>query len=1002
MINPQTGTRTRTTAPSTQYPWLTGDDAANFIDYNEMAPGAMSQLQLNWHNPDYHRSNSSIATAYGMDWYNRNIAPTTAPISMAQDATWEDYAFQVIRRDYGNQLYDTSSNRWRRQSDWFGFVQPDRYVRNESLIHLGDFMGMDSWGDQFQTTDDIIDYAYGEGARQDVHHGTVDTNEAQYLVPHARGVYNYERNEYEHLQSQFERERERFAELVPDDYNIEGFNNASNALLRTWTTNLNALYQRTDNEASRIAMTQELNNLREINNAIQDHGVSSQEITQLVNQMSEAPLPIRVNYTPPERADLPVPTVHLMNIERKLTTRAGDQIADLYQGMRDAVETGVRGSTEARREFFEQFLRDIREGNADEIPYWAQEEAMTQIDELLESRGNYPDDIGDEQKYEEYQDIVDEPSEVQVVDQELRQFQEDFVAYSRNTMRRDYYRVLQENPDITFEDAFREVNDYPASYDPFQRPNRFEEVWRNSFQEAEDAVASGTNLDTAVYDQPLPLGQEWDINTPIQNSEEYMWGDLIEVGRDTTLPMADEVDVPDADGDLFDLFENQEAMDYGPGFNAEYSPETEAVYEQVAQELVDIGTVSFEEVTAMTANEIMALAGNAVSSGLFAIPQLVEFAPVLDRTWHHLFPTDEERIANEAAYTNQQNLLQEQDGLTQMNGQQAYVAIGGFWYRATVQNAVQLNQYGYNEFNVATVTLDDIAASGENQKYASGPRQQITVPIERGAFVLNTGPDGWTPDLIAHWQPYADTTVESYTTGERAIDHTGEQILYDGKWRTLQTVRMYGPNPVTGETNDQAVLVWEDGTTSTVARHISLKSRYWGEGGDQPDTTLEREPQNVVQRTGTERVPTRPTDTTTEHVPQNVVQHTGTQTPLPTAQRADPDTQGVMSYLLREHNEVYTIWRNPEYTGTDENRVERIFGGVVPFLSYNSDGHPILTDDKEIDHHGHTEFNMVHRASLELQEQATGTVSLENDANIQQTSPDETPTPTTQGETPNP
>ena len=71
------------------------------------------------------------------------------------------------------------------------------------------------------------------------------------------------------------------------------------------------------------------------------------------------------------------------------------------------------------------------------------------------------------------------------------------------------------------------------------------------------------------------------------------------------------------------------------------------------------------------------------------------------------------------------------------------------------------------------------------------------------------------------------------------------------------------------------------------------------------------------------------------------------------------DVRTVMSYLKREHNEVYTTWRNPKYTGYDENRVQRIFGNVVPFLAYNSEGHPILMNDNELDHHGHTEFNMV-------------------------------------------
>ena len=95
-----------------------------------------------------------------------------------------------------------------------------------------------------------------------------------------------------------------------------------------------------------------------------------------------------------------------------------------------------------------------------------------------------------------------------------------------------------------------------------------------------------------------------------------------------------------------------------------------------------------------------------------------------------------------------------------------------------------------------------------------------------------------------------------------------------------------------------------------------------------------------------------------------------------------------MSYLQREHNEVYTIWKNPEYTGTDPSRVERIFGGVVPFMSYNSEGHPILMNDQELNHHGHSEFNMVHVSSMELQEQSAGQVDTTNTAQVQQTNTD--------------
>ena len=104
------------------------------------------------------------------------------------------------------------------------------------------------------------------------------------------------------------------------------------------------------------------------------------------------------------------------------------------------------------------------------------------------------------------------------------------------------------------------------------------------------------------------------------------------------------------------------------------------------------------------------------------------------------------------------------------------------------------------------------------------------------------------------------------------------------------------------------------------------------------------------------------------------------------------DHPEVMSYLHKEHNEVYTIWKNPNYTGTDPNRVERIFGGVVPFMSYNSEGHPILVNDQELDHHGHTEFNMVNISPIEMQEQATGQVNVENEATITQTTQNDEPT----------
>ena len=58
-------------------------------------------------------------------------------------------------------------------------------------------------------------------------------------------------------------------------------------------------------------------------------------------------------------------------------------------------------------------------------------------------------------------------------------------------------------------------------------------------------------------------------------------------------------------------------------------------------------------------------------------------------------------------------------------------------------------------------------------------------------------------------------------------------------------------------------------------------------------------------------------------------------------------------------------------------------------MSYNSQGHPILVNDQELDHHGHSEFNMVHIAPMEMQELAQGQVNVENDAVVNQTNQNE-------------
>ena len=310
-----------------------------------------------------------------------------------------------------------------------------------------------------------------------------------------------------------------------------------------------------------------------------------------------------------------------------------------------------------------------------------------------------------------------------------------------------------------------------------------------------------------------------------------------------------------------------------------------------------------------------------------------------------------------------------------VQGQQAYININGHWHLGEVSNAMVLDTMGYSKFPTATVEIEYLSGGRH------GGTETYTVPIQNTSFRLA---DDWQPDHVARWQPYTDPSQEYPTSARRVTDHIGEQILYDGQWRTLASVRAFDPrgNPMTGVVNTDTTLIWEDGTQTLLTNNTPLTYRIWGEEED----PVERVPQNVVQRTGTQRsTPTTPVET-----------HQRAETTFDQLEPTEPTGQQVMSYLHREHNEVYTTWRAPNYTGTDPNRVERIFGGVVPFMSYNSEGHPILVNDQELDHHGHTEFNMVHIAPMEMAELAQGQVNVENEATVNQTNNE----PTSEGNSP--
>jgi len=650
-------------------------------------------------------------------------------------------------------------------------------------------------------------------------------------------------------------------------------------------------------------------------------------------------------------------------------------------------------------------------------------------------------------------------------DVEFREYAQQIKDYHNSVLRQDYFREIQANPDIGFRDATTNVS-----------PNetRFSPNWEEIFNEARQAYTNEDDLLLLNLTHPEPPAELADDLEEITGEVDFTRWDApgdITLNPDRppiSQPIDTDIDVAWPDDD-FPRFTN--TWTENNQFRVVDSTELRDAVLRAGVENGDFTVL--EAANLATENMLDAISLIALDTIFWSIA-FAPFGGVQDTGFED---TSERAIREEAANRRVQDDATNQRYLNTLPGQEAYVSIGGQWYLAEVQNAVNLHSMGYNNVNAATVTVDFSRGGGLTGS------ETFSVPIEFNTFRVADGT--WEPDVTAFWRPYTDPAEERQVDLNNIGQHQGEQIYYEDQWRTLRAVR---DNNTYGD-NVAKILVWDDGSTSEVSgfmgRVPGLSTRFYGEDADLPPPPVQPErpkPQmplalntgdtvrtdlgvgildyqdptndvfmvqyvdrdgNVLQTVPYNRA--NLTKTTDPPTYQPAVTGEGTQQPVtageeqpvtarpgtqqdpnvPTFEEMfqgidlartmqqtgeqtddDDDTQvqqtqqqqqqqsapgEVMSYLLREHNEVYTIWRNPAYTGTDENRVERIFGGVVPFLSYNSEGHPILSNDTEIDHHGHTEFNMVHRAPIELQEQSLGNVSPENVANISQTNPDETP-----------
>ena len=914
MINPQTGAISRTAAQSTQYPWMSDDQQLGFDEFDTLHPLARNTPVVSGGNIVL----NDAAYASG------NVQPTAEAYFATPGTAWEDYLFQVARREKGNIYYagDLSGHMWRQ-------TEYERFGRHGEQLGRDWFLHDTEYDDPFIDTHSMVQYIYNSPQRHD-----------EYATGEA--VYDYEMSEYDHYNDEFQDRLDHLIARLPrtDRFIGQGIRDGFNQLTNEWAHGILTKTNTRNPDVYRLVLRTNLENLEIMEDAL-NYGASGEDITNMFNSLQQETTPATLELNPEEFGEF-------VGADEQKFDEAGPDTWDDWDDLTAAERAELEQTTVQNESTLQEYFDEIHTTNADNLTAEAYAEFDQAIWEAADNRVAEP--LGPED----------------VAGQELADYAEQVQQYHLDVLKQDYFYQIQANPDVTFEEATRIIS-------PNER--RFADNWRDVFNEAHESFQGGEDLSLQLLNHPEPpdgLG-----NAPM--------AEFVEVGGDggglavgplnVSRPVPQLNTDPDWAPDAGVAAEDAEYLTNPWSENSQFRiVDSTELRDAVLQAGVENGDFTVLEAANLATEEMLDAIAGASLELIMGAAALAPFglggAP----------PDTSHRMQDEANTMEYFEQLGNVHQLAQsVQGQQAYINIEGNWYLGEVSNAMVLNTMGYSKFPVASVEVH----------YESGGRQggteTFTVPIQNNSFRLA---DDFQPDFVARWQPYTDPTTEYGTNASRATDHVGDQILYDGQWRTLASVRAFDPrgNPITGEVNTDTTLIWADGTESVLPnKYTPLTYRVWGEGADQTeDTPLERVPQNVVQRAGT-------TTPTTPVGPQRA-ETTFERREQPT----EPTGQQVMSYLHKEHNEVYTTWRAPNYTGTDPNRVERIFGGVVPFMSYNSEGHPILVNDQELDHHGHTEFNMVHIAPMEMEELAQGQVNIENDATVNQTNNE----PTGQGNSP--
>ena len=632
-----------------------------------------------------------------------------------------------------------------------------------------------------------------------------------------------------------------------------------------------------------------------------------------------------------------------------------------------------------------------------EIPEELTEE---QIERILDDSDLHIGAEESEQLDRELADLVNrdtrvlEPTEPppEVVDdiadeQALRDY---YSRLAEDIMREDYITAMRDNPeiaDMTFREATLIISEGEDKFEAFNDPDNIRyKKWREVFDEAVED-----------YEYEIVFGEPARAVGAIRDLETARIHEV----RDN--PLTEEFGFPEPELEIFAV-EDPNIRAALEAFNQRFElldtlPETNAAALDALTDAANEGGIFPPEGIQVEGIPILEAAGELetgaetglealLARGLIGPAELMLGIAGLVQISSFTFPyyTPEQQLEIDRQKAQERQFYEHNtDIIDTYRDQDVFVNIGGYWYRGHAPIAYTIkDNIGFNNVDVAKVTLTD--RDGET----------VTVPITPNTLLLDNGT--WEPPIIATWAQYErqpqttepDTETETTEVPVEPVD--GVPLPEEPHQPGITHPRI----PATTQRDDPTV-------RQEIREDVGTRTDPWTDPGTDPErvpaTTERGDPtvrQDIREDVGTydpqrtdpwtdpgtdhERVPAT-TERGDPTVKQDVREDVGTY-----------DHPEVMSYLHKEHNEVYTIWKNPNYTGTDPNRVERIFGGIVPFMSYNSEGHPILVNDQELDHHGHTEFNMVHISPIEMQEQATGQVNVENEATITQTTQNDEPT----------